>query len=290
MKSTLMFEHHAIAVRMLNGTPHFCAADIAKACGYAGSIPTKPEDRVWVIENRRYIPATKVSQCLLRAKGKRRINSQRVVDIIEREFLHTDDIAKPENQTEPDWEGRLKAARRNAEEKNTPAFLDFCAEVFLFREHCTRCRGGSDFSRSGREWLGCSTTALYLWSNVGKRAKFLRKNMSNLPLSEYALCKISSLEDSIFTEVVKRVSPTMTQQQVNDLIAVYVPKRKRSDMEKLAGAYRKINSILSTMSQHEVFCVVGQCIQLLDPTGPYADFVSIYRHHNSQDLNNGEPT
>lgn len=87
MKSTLMFEHHAIAVRMLNGTPHFCAADIAKACGYANSFPTKVEDRVQMVDGRRFLPLGKMSNVLQRAQGLRRERAQELNALIEREYV-----------------------------------------------------------------------------------------------------------------------------------------------------------------------------------------------------------
>lgn len=84
----------------------------------------------------------------------------------------------------------------------------------LGRLHCDSSQGGSEFSRKGCEWLGCTHGQLSLWDSVGRRSIELVSATNKLPVSEHAISLIASLDDIAFPKAIEKLEPGMTQRRV----------------------------------------------------------------------------
>lgn len=81
----------------------------------------------------------------------------------------------------------MNAAKEHLAERTIPAYIEFCQEVHAFREHCDSSQGGSEFSKKGCEWLGCSPAQLSLWDATGRRGIELFSSTKKLPASVIGL-------------------------------------------------------------------------------------------------------
>lgn len=126
---------------------------------------------------------------------------------------------------ESEWKERLIGAKAEMMRKTIPAFIEFGREVHQFRLHCDSSRGGSEFTKKGCEWLGCSSSSLQRWDSVGRRADELSPIVGKLPSSESAIAKIASLDDELFPVAVEKLDPGMSQKQVSELIQDIDPIR-----------------------------------------------------------------
>lgn len=133
---------------------------------------------------------------------------------------------------DPEWEGRLKAAKEILAKRTIPAYIDFCKEVHEFRQHCDASQGGSEFSRKGCEWLGCTPQRLSEFAAVGRRADELSGATGKLPTSEHAISLIASLDDIAFPKALEKLEPDMTQAQVKELIKEVNPPVQRTAVEQ----------------------------------------------------------
>jgi hypothetical protein len=132
---------------------------------------------------------------------------------------------------DPEWEGRLKEAKENLAKRTIPAYIEFCQEVQAFREHCDASQGGSEFSKKGCEWLGCSQQQLSFWAAVGRRGNELTSSTSKLPNSEHAIALIASLDDIAFPKALERLEHGMTQKDVKELIKDINPPRNKDSVD-----------------------------------------------------------
>jgi len=149
----------------------------------------------------------------------------------------------------PEWEGRLKAAKQNLAKRTIPAYIEFCQEVHEFRMDCDGSQGGSEFSKKGCEWLGCNSGTLFRWEAVGRRADELLSTRQKLPVSERAIADIASLDDIRFPQAMERLEPDMTQKQVKELIKEVNPPRPKSELEIEIGHDAKARRILKAVKE-----------------------------------------
>ena len=147
----------------------------------------------------------------------------------------------------PEWEGRLKAAKQNLAKRTIPAYIEFCQEVHEFRKDCDASRGGSEFSKRGCEWLGCSSRQLHYWASVGRRAPELCTASAKLPVSERAIADIASLDDIHFPQALERLEPDMTQKQVKELIKEVNPPPVKTSVEVDTAHDQKARRILKAI-------------------------------------------
>lgn len=143
------------------------------------------------------------------------------------------------------WRDRLANAKADLAKRTIPAYIDFCKEVHEFRLHCDSSRGGSEFSRKGCEWLGCSTSTLHQWEAVGRRADKLSAIGGNLPISEKAISAVASLDDIAFPRAIEKMEPGMTQAQVKELIKEVSPPREKSEREIFDQEVRTAKSLIT---------------------------------------------
>lgn len=116
MKNTFTHNDHHIGIKVINGLPHFCAADIGRACGYKSSLPLKGSDKAIKSGAFNYVSLYKLPAVLGRASGARREITQDLLDRIEREFIAI--MPAPVQQIPPppvDTEFELKLKRKQIE-------------------------------------------------------------------------------------------------------------------------------------------------------------------------------
>lgn len=130
------------------------------------------------------------------------------------------------------WRDRLAKAKDELAKRTIPAFIDFCKEVHEFRVHCDSSQGGSEFSRKGCEWLGCTPAMLTRWSAVGRRESELFNSLKSLPASETTISDLAMLDDIAFPIALEKLEPDMTQAQVKELIKEVNPPVQRTAVEQ----------------------------------------------------------
>lgn len=86
MKDTFTFKDHAIGVKAFGGIPHFCGADIARACGYKAGLPVRLSDHPVKAGSFNYISLHRIGDVLGRPTGSRRVRAQDLLAAIEKEF------------------------------------------------------------------------------------------------------------------------------------------------------------------------------------------------------------
>ncbi|QPB72253.1 hypothetical protein D5125_17125 [Magnetovirga frankeli] len=96
-------------------------------------------------------------------------------------------------------------------------------------------QGGSEFSRKGCEWLGCSSSVLHQWESVGRRANELSATAESLPASKRAISDLASLDDIAFRKALPKVQPDMTQKQVRELIKEISTAIVKSNQNKICN-------------------------------------------------------
>lgn len=146
---------------------------------------------------------------------------------------------------DPSWEGRLRAAKENLHKRTIPAYIEFCQEVHAFRMDCDASQGGSEFSKKGCAWLGCSAVQLSHWASVGRRAPELLGSTLKLPTSEHAISLIASLDDIAFPLALERLNPDMTQAQVKELIKDVNPPKEKTEREHFDQQVRTASSFIN---------------------------------------------
>lgn len=112
MKDTFSFKDHQIAIRVFDGVPYFCAADIGKMCGYTQSITTKKSDKPVMVGQYRYISLHMLANVLSRATAKRREKAIELLDAIQREFITAFPIQQAPIHAAPiesDYDRKIKA-------------------------------------------------------------------------------------------------------------------------------------------------------------------------------------
>lgn len=118
------------------------------------------------------------------------------------------------------WRDRLQSSQRQFKLKASDAmmaYINFGREVLAFRESCEKVQGGSEFSRKGCEWLGCTQPELSVLAAVGERADELMERFISFPnVSSIGL--VARLPDLQFEKVIESVKPDMTVSQVKGLI------------------------------------------------------------------------
>ena len=173
-------------------------------------------------------------------------------------------VIEGEYSKEPDdsWRVRLMAARDTLAKRTIPAFIEFCQEVHAFRQDCDGTQGGSEFSRKGCEWLGCSQTQLSLWDSVGRRSDELITSSNKLPASERAISYLARLDDTAFQKALPQVQPDMTQKQVRELIKEINPpsaKTEPNPKHELLNRCTKVRKAFEALPEKGQF-VVGRHI------------------------------
>lgn len=149
------------------------------------------------------------------------------------------DVVEYTKIADPAWEGRLKTAKMTLTKRTIPAYIEFCQEVHAFRDHCDSSQGGSEFSKKGCEWLGCSKQRLSEWSAVGRRATELSGATGKLPASEDAIARLASLDDIAFPKALERLEPDMSQKDVKELINEIRPSIEKPEND-LDEAHRRL--------------------------------------------------
>ena len=139
----------------------------------------------------------------------------------------------------------LKTAKETLAKRTIPAYIDFCKEVHEFRVHCDSSQGGSEFSRKGCEWLGCSSSTLHQWEAVGRRAEELSAIGGNLPISEKAISAVAALDDIAFPKAIEKLEPGMTQAQVEELIKDVNPPVKREPADPEDADRKKAGKLIA---------------------------------------------
>jgi hypothetical protein len=165
---------------------------------------------------------------------------------------------------EPDdsWRVRLMAARDTLAKRTIPAFIEFCQEVHAFRQDCDGTQGGSEFSRKGCEWLGCSIAQLSYWDAVGRRSPELLTASEKLPVSERAISDLARLDDIAFRKALPKVQADMTQKQVRELIKEINPPRAKPEpnpKHELLNRCTKVRKAFEALPENGQF-VVGRHI------------------------------
>ena len=149
------------------------------------------------------------------------------------------DIVDYVKVADPAWESRLKAAKETLTKRTIPAYIEFCQEVHAFRDHCDSSQGGSEFSKKGCKWLGCSTRQLHYWAAVGRRSPELCSSTAKLPMSEFAIAEIASRDDIAFPKDLERLEPDMSQKDVKELINEIRPPIEKPETDP-DEAHRKL--------------------------------------------------
>lgn len=160
------------------------------------------------------------------------------------------------------WKSRLAIAKENLAKRTIPAFIEFCQEVHAFRLDCDSSQGGSEFSRKGTEWLGCSSSQLNYWDAVGRRAPELSSATGKLPTSEFSISQIASLDDQSFQKAMPQIRPEMTQKQVRELIKDISPPRQSnvSDEDRDRSARERLFKAFMSLSEKSQFVFGRQVI------------------------------
>lgn len=95
MRDTLQFNHKSIGVKNFGGVPHFCAADIAKCCGYKGSLPLDPQDKPVRSGSFNYVSLNNIGNVLSRPTGRRRVMAQELLAEIEKAYAIAMPVPQP---------------------------------------------------------------------------------------------------------------------------------------------------------------------------------------------------